>query len=108
MPSKPDVEQSLPFGPDVLVLKTNGKIFLLIPLDADSQRFNAKCDPERAEQLRSEYAGILPGYHYFIQDREKLHRSIETVLQLRGKRYWVGHGGPFTHSAIARWYERVS
>lgn len=49
-----------------------------------------------------------PGYHYFIQDREKLHRSIETILQLRGDRYWVGHGGPFTYSAISRWYERVS
>lgn len=49
-----------------------------------------------------------PGYHYFIQDRKKLHHSIETVLQLRGERYWVGHGGPFTHSAIARWYERIS
>lgn len=49
-----------------------------------------------------------PGYHYFIEDREKLHRSIEKVLQLRGERYWVGHGGPFSYSAIARWYERIS
>jgi glyoxylase-like metal-dependent hydrolase (beta-lactamase superfamily II) len=49
-----------------------------------------------------------PGYHYFIQDREKLHRSIETVLAVGAERYWVGHGGPFTHSAIARWYEKVS
>jgi predicted DNA-binding protein (MmcQ/YjbR family) len=61
--SKPKVEESLPFGPDVLVLKANGKMFLLIPLDADPLRFNAKCDPERAEQLRAEYTGILPGYH---------------------------------------------
>ena len=60
---KPDVEESLPFGPDVLVLKTNGKMFLLIPLDIDPLRFNAKCDPERATQLREEYSGILPGYH---------------------------------------------
>ena len=48
-----------------------------------------------------------PGYHYFIQDREKLHRSIETVLKLRGERYWVGHGGPLKYSAIARWFEKV-
>lgn len=61
--SKPEVEESLPFGPDVLVLKTNGKMFLLIPLETDPLRFNAKCDPERAEQLREEYTGILPGYH---------------------------------------------
>lgn len=48
-----------------------------------------------------------PGYHYFIQDGEKLHRSIESVLRLDGKRYWVGHGGPLTHEAIARWYEML-
>jgi len=61
--AKPDVEESLPFGPDVLVLKTNGKMFLLVPLDTDPLQFNAKCDPERAAQLREEYTGILPGYH---------------------------------------------
>jgi len=61
--AKPEVEQSLPFGPDVLVLKTNTKMFLLIPLDSDPLRFNAKCDPERAIQLREEYKGIIPGYH---------------------------------------------
>ena len=61
--SKPDVEESLPFGPGVLVLKTIGKMFLLIPLDTDPLRFNAKCDPERASQLREEYSAILPGYH---------------------------------------------
>ncbi|MFN5418951.1 MAG: MmcQ/YjbR family DNA-binding protein [Sphingomonadales bacterium] len=61
--AKPDVEESLPFGPDVLVLKSNGKMFLLIPLDTDPLRFNAKCDPDRAVQLREEYTGILPGYH---------------------------------------------
>jgi len=48
-----------------------------------------------------------PGYHYFIQDREKLHRSIEAVLKLRGDRYWVGNGGPLKYSAIARWFEKV-
>lgn len=61
--AKSETEESLPFGPDVLVLKTNGKSFLLIPLDADPLRFNAKCDPERAVLLREEYEGILPGYH---------------------------------------------
>ena len=61
--AKPNVEESLPVGPDVLVLKTNGKMFLLVPLDTDPLRFNAKCDPERAAQLREEYTGILPGYH---------------------------------------------
>lgn len=54
------------------------------------------------------FSPTRPGYHYFIEDREKLHQSIETILQLRGERYWVGHGGPFTYSAIHSWYERIS
>lgn len=61
--AKPETEESLPFGPEVLVLKTNGKAFLLISLNTDPLRFNAKCDPERALLLREEYEGILPGYH---------------------------------------------
>lgn len=61
--AKPDTEETLPFGPDVLVMKVNGKVFLLIPLDTDPLQFNAKCDPERAIELREQYASILPGYH---------------------------------------------
>jgi len=61
--AKPDVEESLPFGPDVLVFKVSGKVFLLIPLDSHPLQFNAKCDPERALELREAYPTILPGYH---------------------------------------------
>lgn len=61
--SKPEVEETLPFGPDVLVFKVRGKAFLLIPLDSHPVQFNAKCDPERALELRETYASIVPGYH---------------------------------------------
>ena len=60
---KPDTEETLPFGPDVLVMKVLGKVFLLISLDTVPVQFNAKCDPERAIELREQYASILPGYH---------------------------------------------
>ncbi|HAK11516.1 MAG TPA: MmcQ-like protein [Chitinophagaceae bacterium] len=61
--AKPDTEETLPFGPDVLVMKVSGKVFLLISLDTVPVQFNAKCDPERAIELREQYATILPGYH---------------------------------------------
>ncbi len=60
---KEDVEESLPFGPDTLVFKVEGKIFLLLPLDAEQPQFNVKCDPDKAEELRAEYTCVLPGYH---------------------------------------------
>jgi len=37
-------------------------MFLLIGLE-NPDRFNVKCDPERAVQLREEYEEIQPGYH---------------------------------------------
>lgn len=61
--SKPGVEETLPFGPDTLVYKVKGKIFLLTGLDEESLRFNVKCDPDKAVELREEYPCVQPGYH---------------------------------------------
>jgi len=61
--SLPDVTESFPFDETTLVMKAAGKMFLLVSLDADPLQFNVKCDPERAIELREEYACILPGYH---------------------------------------------
>jgi predicted DNA-binding protein (MmcQ/YjbR family) len=61
--AKPGVEEGFPFGPSALVFKINGKMFLLVALDAQPLQFNAKCDPDKAIELREEYSCILPGYH---------------------------------------------
>ena len=60
---KPNVEETLPFGPDTLVFKSDGKIFLLVGLDEEQLRFNVKCDPDKAIELREQHACVLPGYH---------------------------------------------
>jgi len=59
---KSGVTESLPFGPDTLVFKVGGKVFLLISLNTPT-KFNVKCDPERAVALREEYTEIVPGFH---------------------------------------------
>ena len=61
--SKPGAEETLPFGPDTLVYKVGGKVFLLVGLDAEDLRFNVKCDPDKAIELRDEYSCVLPGFH---------------------------------------------
>ena len=61
--SKPRAKETLPFGPDTLVFKVDGKIFLLAGLDESPLSFNVKCDPEKALELREEYPCVLPGYH---------------------------------------------
>ena len=60
---KQDAEETLPFGPNVLVFKVNNKAFLLLPLDTEDLRFNVKCNPEMALELRESYACVLPGFH---------------------------------------------
>jgi len=61
--AKPDTEEGFPFGESTLVFKVKGKIFLLVALEADPLQFNAKCDPERAQELREQYEAVQPGYH---------------------------------------------
>lgn len=61
--SKTNAEETLPFGPDVIVFKTGGKAFLLLPLDTEDLRFNVKCDPDLAVELRERHACVLPGFH---------------------------------------------
>jgi len=56
------VTEDFPFGEDTLVFRVAGKIFLLIGL-AEANRFNVKCDPELAVELREHYSEVKPGYH---------------------------------------------
>lgn len=61
--SKPAAEETEPFGPNTLVYKVGGKIFLLFGIDSDPLQFNAKCDPEKVIELRERYDCVQPGYH---------------------------------------------
>lgn len=54
--------EGFPFGEDTLVFKVGEKVFLLVSLTTGN-RFNVKCDPERAVELREQYDEIIPGYH---------------------------------------------
>ncbi len=60
---KPGAEETLPFGPDTVVYKVDGKAFLLTGFDSENLRFNVKCNPDKAVELREEFACVLPGYH---------------------------------------------
>ena len=59
----PGAQESFPFGETTLVFRVKEKIFLLVALDADPLQFNAKCDPEKAMELREAYDAVKPGYH---------------------------------------------
>lgn len=63
---KKGVTEHFPFDNVTLVFKVMGKVFALTGLDKwekGEQKINLKCDPDKAEQLREEYEGIIAGWH---------------------------------------------
>ena len=61
--SLPYTEEGFPFDTRTWVAKVYNKIFILMDILDEEVRFNLKCDPERAVELRAEYDFIQPGYH---------------------------------------------
>ena len=80
--SKPGVEETLPFGPDTLVYKVTGKIFLITGLDEEKLSFNVKCDPDLAIELREQYSCVQPGYHMNKKHWNTLTMSAEIPASL--------------------------
>ncbi len=56
------VTESFPFDNETLVFKVLGKMFCLLSL-SNPASINLKCKPERAIELREEFAEIKPGFH---------------------------------------------
>ncbi len=87
--SKPAAEETLPFGPDTLVYKVAGKVFLLTGLDEEQLSFNVKCDPDRAIELREEFSCVLPGYHM-----NKKHWNtivVDGSVSTKQLKEWIDH-----------------
>lgn len=59
----PETELDYPFGADIHVYKIQGKIFAIYFNDKEGEGINLKCDPVLAEQLRSVFDEVKPGYH---------------------------------------------
>jgi len=60
---KNGVEETFPFDEHTLVFKVMGKMFALLPLNANTPRANLKADPDWSEELREAYHQIIPGFH---------------------------------------------
>ncbi|MBL7747959.1 MAG: MmcQ/YjbR family DNA-binding protein [Chitinophagaceae bacterium] len=87
--SKTGAEETLPFGPDTLVYKVAGKAFLLTGFDSQPLRFNVKCDPDKAIELREEFSCVLPGYHM-----NKKHWNtivVDGSVSSRQLKEWIDH-----------------
>lgn len=56
-------EATTPFDEFTLVMKVCGKMFALIPTDAERLCISLKCDPEKAVALREKYTCVEGAYH---------------------------------------------
>jgi predicted DNA-binding protein (MmcQ/YjbR family) len=56
--------ECLPFDDVTLVLKVQGKMFALIPLDTTETTISLKCDPEKAIVLREKFNAVVPAWHF--------------------------------------------
>jgi len=98
--TKPFTEEGFPFGPETLVFKVNGKLYLLTSLDTPQLQFNVKCDPSLAEELREQFPCVIPGFHMNkkhwntiivdgsvsnLQLKEWIDHSYELVLKSKKK-----------------------
>lgn len=64
--SHPAAEETVPFGPGVLVYKVMGKMFALLPDEVapgENATISLKVAPHLGELLRESFAGVAPGYH---------------------------------------------
>jgi predicted DNA-binding protein (MmcQ/YjbR family) len=73
--------ECFPFDEVTLVLKVQGKMYALLPLDNPETQIALKCDPERAIALREEYDAIVPAYHF----NKKHWNSVKIDPAISGK-----------------------
>lgn len=92
----PGATEDMPYGPDWLVFRIEGKIFLHIWLEAPEPTCAVKLNPEESTSLKQYYDGIKPAYHLnkvhwndlYLNtlDDELIQRLIkESYILVRGK-----------------------
>jgi len=59
----PGATEDMPYGPDWLIFRIEGKIFLHIWLEAPEPTCAVKLEPDFGEELREHYGGVQPAYH---------------------------------------------
>jgi predicted DNA-binding protein (MmcQ/YjbR family) len=77
------VTEEIPFGPEVVVFKVMGKMFLLMPLDVEDLRISIKNTPEKNIELRGEHTNIVGAYHM-----SKVH-WINLIIEFSTKKDFV-------------------
>lgn len=84
-----NVTECLPFDDVSLVFKVEGKMFLLLPLDAEEPSVSLKCSTDYVEELRAHYAAVEPAWHF----NKKYWNTIYLVRDMESEdiKNWIRH-----------------
>ena len=93
-------EEGLPFGPEVLVFKVKGKIYLLASLDSNPFQFNVKCNPALAIELREQYSCVLPGYHMSKQHWNTI--IVDGSVSNKQIQEWIDHSYDLIYQSLPK------
>ncbi|MDR1436726.1 MAG: MmcQ/YjbR family DNA-binding protein [Candidatus Symbiothrix sp.] len=80
---------SFPFDDVSLVMKVEGKMFALIPLDSTELQITLKCDPEKAVELRESYSCVEPAFHFHKKYWNTIYLNRE--MKTEEVKSWIRH-----------------
>jgi predicted DNA-binding protein (MmcQ/YjbR family) len=79
----PETEECFPFGENNLVMKTKGKIFIILDLVSLPSTMNYKATPDEIIEQRDQYPdAIFPGFHMNKKHWNTLHlnRTVHSKM----------------------------
>lgn len=83
----PGVTEDSPYGPDMIVFRIEGKIFLHLPLEYAAPRISVKLPPDVGQELRDRHTAIRAAYHL-----NKVHWNdilIENTFPSEQIQHWI-------------------
>ncbi|MGI6231661.1 MAG: MmcQ/YjbR family DNA-binding protein [Prevotella sp.] len=98
--SLPHVTEDMPYGPDWVVFRVGGKIFLHIVLEGDEPHIAIKLPPEMGQALREKYDCVRPAYHL-----NKVHWNdvfVENTINDRLIRDWIRQSYDLVYAKLTR------
>lgn len=83
------VTEDMPFGDEYLVFRVGGKWFAVIRLNGTELKVSVKCDPEKAVELREQYACVEAAWHF----NKKYWNSITLNHDMNDQtvKHWIKH-----------------
>ncbi len=97
--SKKHATEDLPFDEVTLVFKVGGKMFALIPLDAEPQ-ISVKCDPELAIELREQHPAVQPAWHFNKKHWNQI--IMDGSVTEKQVKEWIDHSYNLVYKSLTK------